>query len=823
LSKTLNASVKLNTTDAENKLKRLAASISYINKAINGKSTNALEASLDKQLIAAQKVRKATADAEAAELRLAAAKGKQAQAAQKKVDAELRAAEQQIALERNLMQQQQQATWKKFQAEQAAYEQSVQQAKQAEAEKAKQRAIFDEQKVQREKINNARIRQEAMTQLMREQKAKEKAAKKAAEQERKLREKQHKEELRRIEKELKARKQLEKEVNSKILGAVKSALGAYFGVMGLQVVINTSDVITSAENKLNHINGGDTNATKEQMDTMYAASQRSRMKYSDMMSNTAKSMTLAPDAFKDDINNAIRFQEIMAKSYTLAGASDAEMSSSMYQLIQGLGSGILQGDELRSVREGAPLAYKAIEEYAQGVLAAAEAEKGLKAGALGSTAALKDLAADGVITSEMVVAAIMKSGEAVDEAFKNTKMTFAQAKVMIQNTATKAFEPALQKINEALNSLAETGFFDTIATGLTIIGKIAYSIASAFNFIAEHWKIAQTFILPLVALLGVLCMQLISTAVAQSVVAFWNKLIEYTGKKAWYAMITPIGWVIIAIVAVIAALNACGVSFSDMAGYAVGVILWLVSVIWNAVIGVINAIIQFVWNSFANPLISIVEWILNVCTGGFDSFGEAVFNLLGQIISGFLSLGKVVTKIIDAIFGTNWTDGLNRVQNMVLSYGKNDKAITISREAPTIQSLTGGAVDRWASKDAYNTGFNWASNGVNSIGKNLTNWDEKIGIGNAGAFDDVAANTGDTAGNTGKMADSMELAAEDLELLYDLAEMEWKKEFTTANITVDMSNYNTFNDTSDWEGFAKKLYNGLVDEVNASANGVYAF
>ena len=799
MSKTLNASVKLNTTDAENKLKRLAVSISYINKAINGKSTNALEASLDKQLVAAQKVRKATADAELAELRLASAKEKQAQVAQKQRDAELQAINRQAELERNL-------ALKKQQAEQVAFERKQQQEERQAIQQKKREEAEAQRELRRQEqaAERARKAAEKEAKLIEKRRiAEETAARKVAEQERKLREKQHKEEQRRIEKEKKLRMQANREISHDILSKLKGVLGAYLGVMGLQAAINTSDTITSAENKLNNINGGNTNATQEQMDAMYAAAQRSRMKYGDMMGNVSKSMTLAPDAFKGDINNAIKFQEIMGKSYALGGASAAEQSSSMYQLIQALGSGKLQGDELRSMTEGAPLAAKAIEKYAQELY--------------GTTDALKDMGSAGLITSDIVVAAMMKQGDAVEKAFADTKMTFAQAGVMIQNTATKAFEPALQKINEALNILAETGFFDALAVVLTLIGKVAYWVASGVAWMAENWNWLKVIILPLVTLIGLVTMALIAFSVAQAVVHFWNNVIKTSGVLAWLSMLWPIMLIIVAIVAVIAILNACGVSFSELAGYVVGAVLWLASVIWNTVIGVVNAILQFLWTMFIERWIGIIEWVLNVFNGGFNSFGDAVKNLLGNIISWFLSLGKVVTTIIDAIFGTDWTGGLNQLQDKVLDWGKNETAITLNREAPTIQSLTDGKVDRWASKDAYNTGFDWASNGVNSIGDKLTNWDEKLGIDKE--FGDAEKAT---AENTGKMADSMQLAEEDLKYLRDVANMEWKKEFTTANITVDMTNNNTVSNDYDLNSLAIGLRNLVEEEMHVVANGVYA-
>jgi hypothetical protein len=67
----------------------------------------------------------------------------------------------------------------------------------------------------------------------------------------------------------------------------------------------------------------------------------------------------------------------------------------------------------------------------------------------------------------------------------------------------------------------------------------------------------------------------------------------------------------------------------------------------------------------------------------------------------------------------------------------------------------------------------------------------------------------------------MELTQEDLEYLRKIADMEWKKEFTTATIQVDMSNYNTVNGESDLDGIVTKLTDKLYEELNVVANGVY--
>jgi hypothetical protein len=88
--------------------------------------------------------------------------------------------------------------------------------------------------------------------------------------------------------------------------------------------------------------------------------------------------------------------------------------------------------------------------------------------------------------------------------------------------------------------------------------------------------------------------------------------------------------------------------------------------------------------------------------------------------------------------------------------------------------------------------------------------------------DDLNKGVGGIGSDTGSIADSMELAEEDLKFLRQIAEKEWKKEFTTANITVDMSNYNTINGESDLDGIVTKLADKLYEEMNSLADGVYA-
>lgn len=287
----------------------------------------------------------------------------------------------------------------------------------------------------------------------------------------------------------------------------------------------------------------------------------------------------------------------------------------------------------------------------------------------------------------------------------------------------------------------------------------------------------------------------------------------------------PLSWIIIAIIAVIAAIylivaainkvqnktiSATGVIFGSISAFGAALI--------NTVIGWINAILQYCW-TFVTPFISIVEWVLNVANGGFDSFGGAVANLIGQIISWFLSLGKVVTKIIDAIFGTDWTSGLTSLQDTVTSWGKNDNAITLNKEAPSIDY-------RIKYSDAYGKGYNIGKGVEDKVKDKVGGLFKKGEMGDSSKYgygneDAIANNTADTAANTAKSADSLDITSQQLKYIKDYAEQKAINRFTTAEIKVDMRN--TINGTSDtdMEGIVSHLRTRLEEEMAATAEGVH--
>lgn len=112
--------------------------------------------------------------------------------------------------------------------------------------------------------------------------------------------------------------------------------------------------------------------------------------------------------------------ETINKSMIVSGATSAEATAAIIQFSQGLQSGVLRGDEFRSVMEQAPRLGKMIAD-------------GLGVG----TAGLREMANTGKLTADVVINAISKASGTIDEEFGRTMPTFAQRWAMATNNVER--------------------------------------------------------------------------------------------------------------------------------------------------------------------------------------------------------------------------------------------------------------------------------------------------------------------------------------------------------------------------------------------------
>ena len=653
----------------------------------------------------------------------------------------------------------------------------------------------------------------------------------------------------------------------------------YLGVMGSKAVIGTADTITSAESRLTTVatqqygmsDAGAQQFSSVTMDKIFNAAQSSASSYTEMMGNVSKSITLAGKAFgktsEQQVDNAIKFQEIMAKSYALGGASAAEQASSMYQMVQALGSGVLQGDELRSVREGAPLAYQAIEKFAQGVL---DTDK-----------SLKDMASQGLITSNMVVAAILDMEGETAEAFDKLDLTFAQMWEKFKNNAVYAFQPFLRKLREVSNSDAFQFLIEKITGALQDLANIAEivlnDINNALTWMKDNWDLVEAGIKGAAAAMAVLIAynlgatvvhvwQLATafmtahpaiTAITASVAilvayfSYFGATCESVGNLLWY-----IGVALLAIAAYAAITNTALLGLSAPVWFWIAVVVFAVSmflmfteeivgaayVVWAVLQNICAAIVQMVGGYivyFLGLIDNLVNFLSNCIDAPITSWVRAFESGINTIL-GFI---QNLAKAIDHVFGSNlagavgnWMSAVsNKADELVEKYAADETYTVKSNLAGQLQEKLDGFTAQVASQgtygDAWNKGTAKGAQISDSINGFFSNIGDMFSFGGDGIkypepeatadpisetdiLEQISANTGKTARNT-------ETTEEDMRFLRQIAERRAINRFTTATIKVDMTNNNTLSNIDDMDGFVTHLGTRLREELAVVAHDVH--
>ena len=146
-------------------------------------------------------------------------------------------------------------------------------------------------------------------------------------------------------------------------------------------------------------------------------------------------------------NQTLKFTETLNKAMAVGGVNAESQKSALLQLSQALGSGVLQGDEFRSIAENAPSILDVVAEY------------------MGkSRAEIKKLASDGKITSKVLFEAISGASGKISAKFDEMPMTFGQAMQQMEN--------AWLKFVDGLNS-----------------SGVMSALAQSVSFLAQHFDV----------------------------------------------------------------------------------------------------------------------------------------------------------------------------------------------------------------------------------------------------------------------------------------------------------------------------------------------
>lgn len=585
-----------------------------------------------------------------------------------------------------------------------------------------------------------------------------------------------------------------------LITKLKELAAAYISVKSAQAIIDTSDAMTSMNARLAMVQqafGNASESAEQFRNKIFAAANDSRGSYESIAALIARIGMNARDAFSST-DELIKFADIVQKDAVIGGASAQEAANAEIQLSQAMASGVLRGQDFRSVMEQMPTIVGQIADYLDV-----------------SRGKVKELADKGQLSAEVVKNAILSAADSVDAAYQKMPMTFGQAVTQIKNTALQAFEPVLAKINNMLNSEQGQAILNGIENSLYVIANVAMAAMDGLNGLMDVLYALSPAIIGIAAAIAVYnaikLAQAAATAIATAAQEAENSAM----------LASPVFWITALIVALIVVIYEAAQAFADTGGAA--------STAFGVIVGVIyegGAAIQNFGLLVGNIAMAIAAFFSACGQSMMNSFAVSISEIKMYFYSLLSTAVSVISSIASALSALPFvnidTSGLNKAASEYAEKA-NENAKIVANGAKGVDPFAAAskAMNTFQYKsyqDAYNKGAKVGDDFSNRISTMFNAF--KTGADISSAAGKTAGNTGKTAGNTGKIKDKLDDTHEDLQYLCDIAERDAVNRFTTASISVDMVNNNSISSGLDLDGIVDGLASRLKTSMASVAEGV---
>ncbi|MEG8790010.1 tape measure protein [Klebsiella pneumoniae] len=222
---------------------------------------------------------------------------------------------------------------------------------------------------------------------------------------------------------------------SSLSGVAKGLLAA----LSVQQVASYADAWTELNNKVaNSVRTGETQA--EVMQRIFDVSQATQSSLNGTATLYAR-LERGTRTYNTSAEDLTRLTTIINQGFAVSGATAQEAENAIIQLSQGIASGVLRGEEFNSVSEQGSRLMVALAD-SMGV----------------SIGQLRAMAAQGQLTTDVVVKGLLSQGDAIGKEFANTTVSIAKGLQVAGNNVTKFFGE-----NSTVKSFA-AGFRDSVIT-----------------------------------------------------------------------------------------------------------------------------------------------------------------------------------------------------------------------------------------------------------------------------------------------------------------------------------------------------------------------
>ena len=342
----------------------------------------------------------------------------------------------------------------------------------------------------------------------------------------------------------------------------------------------------------------------------------------------------------------LTFTEATNNAMAIGGVQAEQQAAVLMQLSQALGSGVLQGDEFKSIAEAAPILLDTIAEY------------------MGkSRAEIKKLGSEGELTADVIFKAISGASEKFSEQAAKMPMTMGQALTVFSNNWQSMISKLLND-SGAMSGIASIikMIADNLNLVVPIVAGFGVAVAAATAQVIGFNVAMLANPIGLVAVAIGAVIGLISQFGDQIDVfgGGWSNLLDVI-QAVWQAITETIG-------AAIAEIKAWFGGVTDWLNENVGGWSALFSRVMSAIATVVGAYVNAYINTFATGWMLIKEAANNM-PQFFANLGKAIGNVFISAIEWMVNRAVgMINSMIDyankaaSMVGVSGIDKLNNVQ-----------------------------------------------------------------------------------------------------------------------------------------------------------------